>query len=85
MAVKWVRNRYVEPLDKKNMPNVVNNLVDNLKSVPYDKKRDFTVPWQSGAVGLGLQPEEDRARAELDQRPLRPGVQGPRDDALRAV
>ena len=58
MAVKWVRNRYVEPLDKKNMPNVVKNLVDNLKSVPYDKKRDFTVPWQSGAVGLGYNPKK---------------------------
>ena len=23
MAAKWVRNRYVEPLDRKNMPNVV--------------------------------------------------------------
>ena len=63
MCVKWVRNRYVEPLDKKNLPNVVNNLVDNLKSIPYDKKREFTVPWQSGAVGHRLQPEEDRARA----------------------
>lgn len=58
MAVKWVRNRYVEPLDKKNMPNVVKNLVDNLKSVPYDKKRDYTVPYQSGAVGLGYNPKK---------------------------
>ena len=58
MAVKWVRNRYVEALDKKNIPNVVKNLVDNLKSVPYDKKRDFTVPWQSGAVGLGYNPKK---------------------------
>ncbi|MDA0173342.1 spermidine/putrescine ABC transporter substrate-binding protein [Solirubrobacter taibaiensis] len=58
MAVKWVRNRYVEPLDKKNIPNVTANLVDNLKSVPYDKKRDYTVPWQSGAVGLGYNPKK---------------------------
>jgi spermidine/putrescine transport system substrate-binding protein len=58
MASKWVRNRYVQPLDKKNMPNVVANLVDNLKSVPYDKARDFTVPWQSGAVGLGYNPKK---------------------------
>ena len=57
MAVKWVRNRYVQPLDKKNMPNVVKNLVDNLKSVPYDPKRDYTVPWQSGAIGLGYNPK----------------------------
>src|SRR3954447_15129658 len=57
MASKWVRNRWVEALDKKNMPNVVQNLTDNLKSVPYDKKRQFTVPWQSGAVGLGYNPK----------------------------
>ena len=57
MAVKWVRNRYVQPLDKKNMPNVVKNMVDNLKSVPYDRKRDYTVPWQSGAIGLGYNPK----------------------------
>jgi spermidine/putrescine transport system substrate-binding protein len=47
----------VEPLDKKNMPNVVSNLVENLRSVPYDKKREFTVPWQSGAIGLGYNPK----------------------------
>jgi spermidine/putrescine transport system substrate-binding protein len=58
MASKWVRNRYVQPLDKKNMPNVVANLVANLKSVPYDKKREYTVPWQSGAVGLGYNPKK---------------------------
>ena len=58
MCVKWVRNRYVELLDKKNIPNVTANLVDNLKSVPYDKKRQYTVPWQSGAVGLGYNPKK---------------------------
>ena len=58
MASKWVRNRYVQPLDKKNIPNVTKNLVDNLKSVPYDKKREYTVPWQSGAIGLGYNPKK---------------------------
>jgi spermidine/putrescine transport system substrate-binding protein len=58
MAGKWVRNRYVQPLDKRNLPNVVSNLVDNLKSIPYDKKREFTVPWQSGAIGLGYNPKK---------------------------
>jgi spermidine/putrescine transport system substrate-binding protein len=58
MAGKWVRNRYVQPLDKRNLPNVVSNLVDNLKSIPYDKQREFTVPWQSGAIGLGYNPKK---------------------------
>jgi spermidine/putrescine transport system substrate-binding protein len=57
MASKWVRNRYVTPLDKKNTPNFVANLADNLKGIPYDPKRQFTAPWQSGATGIGYNPK----------------------------
>ena len=64
----WVRNRYVEPLDKKNIPNVVKNLVDNLKTINYDPKREYTLPWQSGAIGHRLQPQEDRPRAARASR-----------------
>ncbi|MEA2168311.1 MAG: spermidine/putrescine transport system substrate-binding protein [Solirubrobacteraceae bacterium] len=52
MAAKWVRSGYVTPIDLGNVPNH-KNLVPNLKSVPYDPKRQFTLPWQSGAIGLG--------------------------------
>jgi spermidine/putrescine transport system substrate-binding protein len=58
MAGKWVRNRYVEPFDKKNVPNFYANLVDNLKGIPYDPKRQFTAPWQSGAIGIGYNPKK---------------------------
>ncbi|MDA0163745.1 spermidine/putrescine ABC transporter substrate-binding protein [Solirubrobacter ginsenosidimutans] len=58
MAAKWVRNHYVQALDRNNIPNVTANLVDNLRTIPYDKKRQFTVPWQSGAVGLGYNPKK---------------------------
>jgi len=57
MSLKWVRNRWLEPLDKTNLPNVTANLVDHLRTIPYDKKRQYTVPWQSGAVGLGYNPK----------------------------
>lgn len=57
-AVKWVRNGWCEPLDKANLPNVVANLEDNLRSVPFDEERDFTVPWQSGAIGIGYNPKK---------------------------
>jgi spermidine/putrescine transport system substrate-binding protein len=53
MAAKWVRNHYVTPLDKSNIPNVVRNLQPNLRRAPYDPKRAYTVPWQSGATGIG--------------------------------
>ena len=53
MSARLVRLNYIEPIDKRNTPNFVNNLVDNLKTINYDPKRDYTAPWQSGAVGLG--------------------------------
>ena len=52
LAARLVRLNYVEPIDKKNVPNAA-NLVDNLKSINYDPERNFSMPWQSGAIGLG--------------------------------
>ena len=52
MAARWIRSGYVEPIDKRNVPNA-KNLVDNLKTINYDPKRQYTLPWQSGAIGLG--------------------------------
>jgi spermidine/putrescine transport system substrate-binding protein len=52
-----VRLGYVEPIDKKNVPNFT-NLVDNLKTINYDPKREFTLPWQSGAIGIGYNPKK---------------------------
>jgi spermidine/putrescine transport system substrate-binding protein len=53
MAARWVRSAFVTPIDKRNIPNGVANLADSLKHPPYDTERLFTLPWQSGALGLG--------------------------------
>ncbi|MBO9531677.1 MAG: spermidine/putrescine ABC transporter substrate-binding protein [Solirubrobacteraceae bacterium] len=52
MAARWVRSAFVTPIDKRNVPNG-KNLVDSLLHPPYDPERLFTLPWQSGALGLG--------------------------------
>jgi spermidine/putrescine transport system substrate-binding protein len=52
MAARWIRNGYTEPIDKKNVPNA-KNVVDNLASINYDPDRKFTLPYQSGATGVG--------------------------------
>jgi spermidine/putrescine transport system substrate-binding protein len=57
MTARWIRNGWLEPIDKDNIPNVTRNLQDNLKSVSYDEDRSYSVPWQSGAVGIGYDPE----------------------------
>jgi spermidine/putrescine transport system substrate-binding protein len=52
MAGRWIRDGYATAIDKKNVPNA-KNVVDNLKSINYDPKRQYTLPYQSGAIGLG--------------------------------
>lgn len=52
MAARWVRFGYVTPIDARNVPNR-RHLVPHLRSVGYDPRRQFTLPWQSGAIGLG--------------------------------
>ena len=51
-CARWVRNGYVTAIDKDNVPNL-RNLEDNLRSINYDPRRQYTVPWQSGAIGIG--------------------------------
>jgi spermidine/putrescine transport system substrate-binding protein len=52
MAGRWVRNGWVEPIDKRNVPNA-KNIVDNLATINYDEDRAYTLPYQSGAIGAG--------------------------------
>jgi spermidine/putrescine transport system substrate-binding protein len=57
MAARWIDQGYAEPIDKKNVPNS-KNLLDSLASPPFDKNRDFTLPWQSGITAVGYNPEK---------------------------
>jgi spermidine/putrescine transport system substrate-binding protein len=52
MAARWVRSGFVTPYDFENVPNR-KNLVSNLQSISYDPKRQFTLPYQTGAIGIG--------------------------------
>ncbi len=52
MAERMMSRGYVQKLDKSTMPNVGANLIDRLKSPPFDPGRDFSVPWQSGMTGI---------------------------------
>ena len=84
MASRWVRNGYAEAIDKKNVPNA-SNIVDNLATINYDEDAPVHAAVPVGRHRRRLQHQEDRRRAEVRQGPVRPEVQGPRDDAVRAV
>jgi spermidine/putrescine transport system substrate-binding protein len=52
MADRMIRLGYVEKFDKSTMPNADANLIERLKSPPFDPQRDFSMPWQSGLTGI---------------------------------
>jgi spermidine/putrescine transport system substrate-binding protein len=53
MAARWIRLKYVEGIDRDNVPNA-SNLSDNLANPDWDKGRAFSLPWQSGMTGIGF-------------------------------
>src|SRR5215211_3832454 len=52
MADRMIRLGYVQKFDKSSMPNANANLIERLKSPPFDPKREFSMPWQSGLTGI---------------------------------
>jgi spermidine/putrescine transport system substrate-binding protein len=52
MAARMIRLGYVQKFDHSAMPNLEKNLIPRLKSPPFDPKRDFSAPWQSGFTGI---------------------------------
>ena len=52
MAARMIRLGYVQKFDKSTMPTADANLIERLKSPPFDPKREFSMPWQSGLTGI---------------------------------
>ncbi len=53
MAGKWIANGWALPLNKENIPNA-KNLRPQLVEVPFDKGRNYSLPWMSGFAGIGI-------------------------------
>jgi spermidine/putrescine transport system substrate-binding protein len=57
MVARWLRAGWVEPIDRKNIPNA-KNLQPTLASPKFDPKRQYSLPWQSGMSAIGYNPEK---------------------------
>jgi spermidine/putrescine transport system substrate-binding protein len=57
MASRWIRGGWVEPKDKKNIPNE-KNLQPGLQHPKFDPTRSYTLPWQSGMTAIGYNPKK---------------------------
>ena len=61
MVARLVRLGYLQPLNYDNIPNL-SNLEPSLKSVPFDNGRVYSLPWQSGFVGIAYNPKATGGR-----------------------
>jgi spermidine/putrescine transport system substrate-binding protein len=52
MAARMMRLGYAQKFDKSAMPAANKNLIERLKSPPFDPQREFSMPWQSGLTGI---------------------------------
>jgi spermidine/putrescine transport system substrate-binding protein len=52
MAARMIRLGYVQKFDKSQLPHATKNLIPRLRHPPFDKSRDFSMPWQSGFAGI---------------------------------
>jgi spermidine/putrescine transport system substrate-binding protein len=57
MAAKVVEAGWAEQIDPANVPDVLANIKDEYKGLPWDPDLKFHVPWQSGATGVGYNSE----------------------------
>ena len=52
LCARMNRLGYVQKFDKSQMPNAVKNIEKAVASPDFDRKREVSMPWQSGQVGV---------------------------------
>ncbi|MBH0117832.1 spermidine/putrescine ABC transporter substrate-binding protein [Salinibacterium sp. NG253] len=67
MAARLIRFGYAQEMDAANIPNKA-NLTESLASPDFDPDRSYSLPWQSGFIGLAWNAEEyPRGVLSVDQ------------------
>jgi spermidine/putrescine transport system substrate-binding protein len=52
MAARMIRLGYVQRFDPAHVTTAQQNLLDRLRTPPFDPGRDYSMPWQSGFAGI---------------------------------
>jgi spermidine/putrescine transport system substrate-binding protein len=52
MAARMIRLGYVQRFDPAAITTAQQNLIDRLRTPPFDPGRDYSMPWQSGFGGI---------------------------------
>jgi spermidine/putrescine transport system substrate-binding protein len=52
MAARMISLGWIQQLDHKKVPNLLDNLIDPLRNRQWDPDLNFHAPWQSGLTGI---------------------------------
>ncbi len=76
MAARMIDLGWLQELDHSKMPNVDKNLLSSLQSPPWDPKRKFSVPWQSGMTGIAYNSDLVNPVNSFEELLTRPDLKG---------
>jgi spermidine/putrescine transport system substrate-binding protein len=76
MAARLVRLGWLQKLDTGNLPNIQAHLLDSLRDVTWDSRREHAVPWQSGLTGMAYNAKVAKEVRTFDELLTRPDLKG---------
>ena len=76
MAARMIQAGWIQKLDASKVPNLHNNLISGLQNVTFDKKREYSAPWQSGLTGIAYNKKKVKEVKSFDELITRKDLKG---------
>ncbi|MEJ7636154.1 spermidine/putrescine ABC transporter substrate-binding protein [Aeromicrobium sp.] len=76
MATRMIQSGWIQKLDKSKVPNLDANIIDSLANVGWDKKREYSAPWQSGLTGIAYNKSKVKEIRSFEELLTRPDLKG---------
>lgn len=76
MAARMIQSGWIQKLDAAKVPNLHANIIDSLKSPGWDKKREYSAPWQSGLTGIAYNKSKVDEVKSFDELVTRSDLKG---------
>jgi spermidine/putrescine transport system substrate-binding protein len=76
MAARMIQSGWIQKLDASKVPNLHANIIDGLANVGWDKKREYSAPWQSGLTGIAYNKSKVKEVKSFDELITRSDLKG---------
>ncbi|WP_332664289.1 ABC transporter substrate-binding protein, partial [Aeromicrobium sp.] len=76
MAARMIQSGWIQKLDASRVPNLHANIIDGLADVGWDKKREYSAPWQSGLTGIAYNKSKVKEVKSFDELVTRSDLKG---------